>query len=115
MVKKIKHRGMRITKEEHTRWHQKNRKITPKLHKKLMKKIGISEEADKEWHRKQDIPHLIPGKPEEKPVNPFAIGGSFFAYCVQQGWLKQEGKGRDTKYYFTPLGRIELKKLGISI
>ncbi len=84
MAKKIKHRGMKITKE------------------------------DKERHEKQGMPHLTPGKPEERPVNPFAVGGSFLACCVKKGWLKQEGKGKDTNYYFTPLGRIELKKLGIS-
>lgn len=106
---------MKISKKEHRKWHQKKGKITPKEHKKLMQKMGISKAEDREWHRKQEIPNFLTGKAEERPVNPFAIGGGFLAYCVRQGWLKQEGKGRDTKYYFTPSGRIELKKLGISV
>lgn len=106
---------MKISKKEHRKWHQKKRKITAKEHKKLMQKMGISEAEDREWHRKQKIPNFLSGKAEERPVNPFAIGGSFLAYCVRQGWLTQEGKGRDAKYYLTSLGETELKKFGISV
>ncbi len=115
MTKKIKHRGMRITEKEHRKWHKKKIKITPKEHKKLMKKMGINEAEDREWHRKHSISHFLTGKSEERPVNPFAIGGGFLAYCIKQGWLKQEGKGRDAKYYLTPSGETELKKLGLSV
>ncbi len=50
-----------------------------------------------------------------KPVNCFAIGGGFLSYCVRQGWLIQESKGRKAKYYVTKDGREELKKFGISV
>lgn len=39
------------------------------------------------------------------PVNPFAIGGAFLQYCVRQGWLTQQGRGRAMKYYITEAGR----------
>jgi len=35
--------------------------------------------------------------------------------CVKQGWLIQEGKGRNAKYYVTKQGEEELKKFGIEI
>jgi len=34
---------------------------------------------------------------EKKSVNPYALGGAFLRYCVEQGWLTQEGEGRSAK------------------
>ena len=50
---------------------------------------------------------------ERKPVNPFAVGGGFLVYCVGQGWLVQEGKGRNAKYYVTNEEKKELRKFHI--
>lgn len=115
MNNKIKHRGMGMTKEVHKRWHKEKYKMTPETHKALLKKMGISEEEDKEWHKTHKISQVIAREQGERPVNPFAIGGGFLAYCVKQGWLIQEGKRRSAKYYITKQGEEELKKFGIKI
>jgi hypothetical protein len=54
-------------------------------------------------------------RPERKPVNCFVIGGGFLGYCVSKGWLMQEGKGRNAKYFVTNIGKEELKKFGIKL
>lgn len=47
----------------------------------------------------------------EKPINPFWFGSKFLAYCVGQGWLKQEDSGgRGTKWDPTDKGKKELKE-----
>lgn len=52
---------------------------------------------------------------DKKSVNPFAIGGGFLGFCVSKGWLMQEGKGRNAKYFATDEGKEELKKFGIKL
>ena len=105
--------GMTMTAEEHEQWHKEHNKITREEHEKLMKKIGISPDEDKKWHkeRRGKEPH----DSDTRPLNPFAIGGGFLAYCVKQGWLTQEGKGPKTKYYATEKGRLKLAKFDIKI
>jgi hypothetical protein len=51
----------------------------------------------------------------QKPVNPFAVGGGFLAYCVKQGWLIQEGESRAARYYVTPEGEEALGRFGIKV
>ncbi len=86
MGRKIGHMGMTMTGQEHERWHKKDR-VAPK----------------------------DPGKPGHKQINCYAIGGGFLGYCVKKGWLIQEGKGRNAKYYVTKDGEKELKKFGIDV
>ena len=88
--------------------------MTPEQHKALMEKIGISKEEDEKWHKSHEVPKSIK-RPKIKPINPYAVGGGFLAYCVKQGWLIQEGKGRTTKYYVTEEGIDKFKKFGIKI
>jgi hypothetical protein len=114
MAKKVKHMGMMLTEAEHDRWHKRRRALTPAEHRALMKKMGISREQDEAWH-KEHGPPPAPKKSRRKPVNPFAIGGGFLAYCVRQGWLTQEGAGRGARYYATREGKKELKKFGIQV
>jgi hypothetical protein len=114
MGKKIKHMKMSLTEEEHKRWHREHQEITPEQHKTLMEKMGISKEEDKKWHKSHEIPNSSKEQ-KSKPINPYAVGGGFLAYCVKQEWLIQKGKGRTTKYYATKKGINELKKFGISI
>jgi hypothetical protein len=110
--KVIHHMGMTMPAEEHEQWHKENRKMTPKEHKKLMKKMGISAEEDKKWHKEQKT-HAVDS--DARPLNPFAIGGGFLAYCVKKNWLIREGKGPKAKYYSTEKGRLELAKFDIKI
>lgn len=65
--------------------------------------------------QKAPNPRKNPDSPGQKSVNCFAIGGGFLSYCVKQGWLTQEGKGRKTKYYITEKGKEELKKFDIDV
>jgi hypothetical protein len=52
-----------------------------------------------------------------RPINPYWIGSQFPHYCVNQGWLRQEGSGgRGIKWYPTIKGKKELKeKFGIEL
>jgi hypothetical protein len=50
---------------------------------------------------------------EKKSVNPYALGGAFLRYCVEQGWLTQEGEGRAVKWFITERGRVELRRFGV--
>lgn len=115
--KVIRHLGMTMTEEEHRKWHREHadRELTPEEHRKFMKHLGISKEEDEKWHQAHDQPSDPKGKgvPEADPVNPFAIGGGFLAYCVRQGWLIQQGRGRTMKYYITETGREALAEFGI--
>ncbi len=114
--KLVLHRGMAMTEEEHERWHSAPQEMTPKQHEALMRKMGISKEEDEKWHKIHGMPQeLISSEQKKKPVNPFAIGGGFLEYCVKQGWIVQEGKGRAAKHYITEKGIKELKEFGIKI
>lgn len=115
MGKRFKHMGMEITEAEHEKWHKEHSALTEKEHRALMKKMGINKEEDKKWHEKNDMPLSGHKKAGRKAVNPFAIGGGFLHYCIEQGWLIQEGKARCAKYYITNEGQKELKKFGIRI
>ncbi len=82
-----------------------------------MKHMGISEEEDRRWHEAQQGPTTAEAADPAQagdPVNPFAIGGGFLEYCVRQGWLIQQGRGRGMKYYVTETGREALAELGIT-
>jgi len=105
MAKKIRHMGMTLTKEEHDRWHKQARELPPEQHDTLMKKLGITPEQDAEWHRTHRTldEQRTKGK---KSINPFAVGGAFLGWCVQQGWLVQEGK----QYFATQEGARELRE-----
>ena len=103
--KRIRHMGMTLTKEEHKRWHVQPQELTPKQHGALMKRLGISEEQDEEWHRT----HQTPGEQHPrgmKAVNSFAVGGGFLAWCVKQGWLIRQGR----QYLVTKEGLRELRE-----
>jgi hypothetical protein len=111
--KRIRHMGMSLTEDEHEKWHRENHEVTPEQHEVLMKRMGISKEEDEKWHKTHEISTKEACKAERKPVNPFAVGGGFLADCVGQGWLVQEGKGRNAKYYVTNEGKKELRKFDI--
>jgi DNA-directed RNA polymerase subunit H (RpoH/RPB5) len=115
MTKHIKHMGMTLREEEHEKWHKEHEEITPEQHKELMKKMGISETEDKRWHEAQKLAQESEIEPGHEPVNPFAIGGGFLDYCVKHGWLIQDGKRRNAKYYITKAGEKELKKFDITV
>jgi len=117
--KTIHHMGMTMTEQEHRRWHQEHegKELTAEEHQKLMEHLGVSPEQDRKWHRARGIPESESAAepvPEGDPVNPFAIGGGFLEYCVQQGWLTRQGRGRATKYYATEAGRKALAGYGIT-
>ncbi|MCP8308566.1 MAG: hypothetical protein H3Z53_00395 [archaeon] len=50
---------------------------------------------------------------QEKPVNPFAIGGAFIERFVQIGWLSVKKEGRKKFYYLTDKGVEGLRSFGI--
>ena len=117
--KLIRHLGMTVTPEEHRRWHREHqgKELTAQEHRLLMEHMGISKEQDEKWHSasggslgEADSDALPPGD----PVNPFAIGGAFLAYCVKQGWLVQQARGRAMKYYVIRAGRKALAEYGIT-
>jgi hypothetical protein len=119
MAKKrlIRHMGMTMSEEEHRRWHEqhKGKRLTPEEHEKLMEHLGVSEAEDCKWHKANG---MLPTEtaeplPDGEPVNPFAIGGGFLEYCVRQGWLTRQGRGRGTRYYVTEVGRAALAGYGI--
>lgn len=117
--KPIRHMGMTMTEEEHRRWHQEHdgKELTPEEHRQLMTHLGISEEEDAKWHEAREAgrAETVPeAGPQGEPVNPFAIGGAFLDYCVRQGWLIRQGRGRAMKYYVTEAGREALAKYGIT-
>jgi hypothetical protein len=117
--KLIHHLGMTMTEEEHRKWHREHdgKELTPEEHRQLMEHLGIGAEEDRKWHEAQQKP--APGEaadpaPAGDPVNPFAVGGGFLDYCVRQGWLIQQGRGRGMKYYVTEMGRQALAGFGIT-
>jgi hypothetical protein len=116
--KVIQHMGMTMTEQEHRKWHREHegKDLTPQEHCKLMEHLGISEKQDRQWHKAHsgspDMP--VEPAPDEKTVNCFAIGGGFIDYCVRQGWLIRQGRGRATKHYVTEAGRAALAEYGIT-
>jgi len=114
----IRHMGMTMSEEEHRQWHEKHRgqRLTPEEHEKLMEHLGASEEEDRKWHEAEGVPPVE--APEPPPngqrVNCFAIGGGFIEYCVRQGWLIRRGRARAAKYYVTEAGRTALAEYGIT-
>ncbi len=115
--KPIRHMGMAMSEEEHRRWHEQHQGqgLTPEEHEKLMKHLGVSAAEDRRWHEAQASGPAAAAEasPGGEPVNSFAIGGGFFEYCVRQGWLTKQGRGRGTKYYVTEAGRAALAEYGI--
>jgi hypothetical protein len=109
--KVIRHVGMTMTEAEHRKWHREHegRKLTPEEHRKLMRHLGIRKQEDEKWHKAQSAA----ANGAADPVNPFAIGGGFLNYCVRQGWLIQQGRGKAMKYYVTQEGREALAEYGI--
>jgi uncharacterized protein YwgA len=81
----------------------------------MMEKMGISKKEQEKWHKNQKVIKTRSVKSDAKPLNQFAIGGAFLAYCVKQGWLIQKGKGFKAKYFATEKGRRELAKLEIHV
>jgi len=115
MGEKSRHMGMDLTEQRHEQWHSEHEDVNPEQHETMMEKMGISEEEDAKWHAANSGSTKSVDKAGENSVNPFAVGGGFLAYCVQQGWLREVGKGRHKKYYATDEGRIELAKFGIEV
>jgi hypothetical protein len=113
MGKKVKHMGMAMTEQEHEKWHTEHGELTEREHETLTRNMGITKEQHEEWHKKHGVPLEAASKTGQKPINPYAIGGGFLSYCVRQGWLTQEGKGRNARYYATKKGEEELEKFGI--
>jgi hypothetical protein len=116
--KTIRHIGMSMTEEEHRKWHQEHPmgKLSAHEHDELMTHLGVSKEDDEKWHKaRASAPEqsTADDTAEASPVNPFAIGGGFLQYCVGQGWLIQQGRGKATKYHVTPAGRQALAEYGI--
>jgi predicted transcriptional regulator len=109
------HMGMTMTEEELERWHREQPEITQEQHETWMKKMGVSKKEDENWHRTHETPPKRQNTQGKKSVNPFAIGGGFLDYCVRQGWLIQEGKGRSVKYYVTKEGEEKIRQFGIKI
>jgi hypothetical protein len=121
MAKKkvIRHMGMTMTEEEHRRWHREHegKRLTAEEHQKLMERLGVSPEQDRRWHKAQETGNgtsAADPAPAGDPVNPLAIGGGFLDYCVRQGWLTRQKRGRATKYHVTEAGRTALAEYGIT-
>jgi hypothetical protein len=113
--KKEKHLGMTLTEEEHEKWHKEHGEITAKEHETLTKKMGITKEQHEEWHKEHGAHPESQIESARRSLNPFAIGGGFLDYCVKQGWLIREGKGRSARYYSTEKGKEELERFGIRV
>ncbi len=75
--------------------------------------IVYSREKETKEYKQNDASRDTPKKIDKKTVNPFAIGGGFLDYCVQQGWIIKQGKSRLAKYFVTDKGNKELGKYGI--
>jgi predicted transcriptional regulator len=46
--------------------------------------------------------------PEDRSINPFALGAAYLDYCVKQGWLAKKGEGQAAQYELTELGQKKL-------
>jgi hypothetical protein len=105
MSKRIHHMGMVVGKDEHDAFHKSAPDLTPKQHDSLMKRLGVTKEEDKEWHRT----HLTLGEQRAEGltrVEPAVIGAGFVAWCVRQGWIVERGQER----YCTREGICELQE-----
>ena len=109
----VLHMGMTMTEEEHQKWHAEHHEMTPEHHDVFTKRMGISEEEHREWHKTHEVPLSPVNTSKKKTINPFAVGGGFINYCVKQGWVIQEGKGRRVTYSVTTDGEENLKTFGI--
>jgi len=112
----MKHMG--ITPEEDEKWHREHGPMTMEDHAKMagmMERMGISKDEQEKWHKGQPDTRAQSVKSDAEPLNPFAIGGGFLAYCVKQGWLTQEGKGPKARYFATEQGRRELARFDIKV
>ena len=111
MAKRIHHMGKVITRAEHDDFHQHAPDLSPQQHAALMKRMGISQEQDQEWHRT----HLTLREQREQGlmhVEAAAVGGAFVAWCVKQGWLVARGE----EHFATKEGMSELRtRFGIAV
>ena len=90
MTKRIHHMGMVVSQENHKKFHERAPDLSPKQHAALIKRLGVTKEQDEQWHRT----HLTLGEQRAaglRHVDPAAIGVSFIAWCVRQGWIVQRG------------------------
>jgi hypothetical protein len=106
---------MGISAEEDRKWRQQQRKLTAAEHAALLKKMGVPAEQDRQGHKGRAAGAPSANGTPGSPVNPFAVGGGFLSYCVAQGWLIREGKGRSATYYATAQGLKELSRFGIQV
>jgi hypothetical protein len=105
MARRIHHMGMTMGKDEHDAFHKKNAELSPRQHDALMKRLGVTKEEDEEWHRTH--PTLAEQRNKGmKPVDPFALGAAFVAWCVRRGWLVQRGQD----YFAGPEGSTEIRE-----
>jgi hypothetical protein len=111
--KRTEHMGMIMTEGEHEKWHREHSEMTEDQHEAFLKGMGVSKEEDEAWHKKHRTRPTASERPGRIRVNPFAVGGAFLGYCVKQGWLIQEGKGRAANYYVTEEGESELRRFGV--
>jgi ABC-type xylose transport system substrate-binding protein len=54
MSKKTEHMGMTMMEEEQERWRREQAEVMPEQQEALMKQMGISAEADREWHKAKE-------------------------------------------------------------
>lgn len=96
------HMEIAPNRRDHDRFHRAAPGLTPRQHATLMKKMGITTEQDEEWHRT----HLTLAQERAlKPIDPYALGGGFLAWCVQHGWLVHKGR----RYFASREGLRELR------
>jgi len=91
MARRIHHMGKVMSQGEHDKFHKATADLTSKQHDALMKRLGVTKDEDREWHRT----HLTLGEQRVHGlthVEPSAIGGAFVEWCVKQGWLVRRGK-----------------------
>lgn len=60
--KTIRHLGMKLTEEEHERWHREHGKkpLSPEEHAMLMQHLGVTPEEDRKWHQQNEGACLDP-------------------------------------------------------
>ncbi len=85
--------------------------MTPEEHRAFLTEMGFSEQEDRDWHRTHGLSQ--DDTRGRRTVDPFEVGGAFLEFCVMQGWLIKEGKGRTARYFVTDKGEKELRVFGI--
>jgi len=75
----------------------------------LQRSGGVTKENSQRRPPQEGESEQAADRADGDSLNPFAIGAGFLTYCVRQGWLIQEGKGRRVRYYATEAGREALK------